>query len=125
MARKIALSNSRGSAVLEAVPVGMVVLVFVMGLLFAAYLMFARGWIQYQGEQALYCVNEARPASVCRRELAGRLTQFLPWGKLGNIDLRFQGDKGKLDIKWVIEGFTIRISKQMSMRQIIRKKGLP
>src|SRR5690242_14548712 len=122
MARKIVLSDSRGSAVLEAVPVAMVIFVFVSGILLAAYLMFARGWIQYQGEQALYCVNESRPVSVCRRELAGSINQFLPWGKLGNIDLRFQGDKGKLDIKWVIEGFTIRISKQMSMRQIIRKK---
>jgi hypothetical protein len=125
MARRIALSNSRGSAALEAVPVIMVVLVFVLGLLFATYLIFARGWIQYQGEQALYCVNESRPVAVCRRELAGQIKQFLPWGKLGNIDLRFQGDKGKLDIKWVIEGFTIRISKQLSMRQIVRKKGLP
>ena len=109
---------------MEAVPVISVVLVFVIGALFAAYLMFARGWIQYQGEQALYCVNEARPVPLCRRELSNKINQFLPWGKIGNIDLRFQGDKGKLDIKWVINGFTIRISKQLSMRQIIRKKGL-
>jgi hypothetical protein len=124
MARKIAPGNSRGSTVLEAVPVVMVLFVFVTGLLFAAYLIFARGWIQYQGEQALYCVNESRPVSICRRELAGRLNRFLPWGRLGDVDLRFQGDTGKLDIKWVIEGFTIRISKRMSMRQIVRKKGL-
>lgn len=109
---------------LEAVPVFAVLLVFVAGLLLAAYLMFARAWIQYQGDQALYCISESRPASVCRKQLTTKLNQFLPWGKAGRIDLRFNNDKGKLDIKWNIQGFTIHIAKQLSVRQILRKKGL-
>lgn len=115
----------RGSAALEAIPVAAVLAVFAAGFIFAAYFMFARSWIQYQGEQALYCVSEKRPAAACKRELTGKINQYLPWGKIGDIDLYFRGDKGKLDIKWVVHGFTIRISKQISMRQILRRKGLP
>jgi hypothetical protein len=124
MAHKIAVTSARGSAALEAVPVIAVLLVFVAGALLAAYLMFARAWIQYQGDQALYCMSESRPTVVCHKRLRAKLNQFLPWGQFGRIDLSFHGDKGKLDIKWVIQGFTIHIAEQLSIRQIIRKKGL-
>lgn len=97
MAPAITVSNQRGSALIESLPVFLVLVTLVSGVLLATYLLFARAWIQWRSEQALYCMAVEQHDGLCRRQLNETVAEFLPWG-----DARFSlsGANGK----WLVEG---------------------
>lgn len=76
------LSKQNGSALWETLPVLALVIFLVSAFLLTSYLMFARAYILYQAEQALYCVAEQAAPGDCRAQLRARVTRTLPWGDL-------------------------------------------
>lgn len=125
---QVAAANQRGSALLEAIPVIGVILVFVTGLLLAGYLIFARQWLQYQGEQGLYCLASLDSIFLCRKKVQAQLTRFLPWTE--QCELRMQNSlrsgerQWRIDIQWKYAGVNLNSRKQMSVEQILRNKDL-
>jgi len=129
MALPVARSNQRGGALTEALPVVLVLAVFVSGLLLMVYLMFARAWIQYQSEQALYCLAEARPVSRCRKQLEQRLSRLLKWGHPGVLRLTTY-DRGRgvdvwtVEAEWKIKAYNLRVKKQLDTRRLLQSRAL-
>lgn len=123
------MNNQRGTAVLEGVGVLFVITSFVSVVMMGAYLWFARGWIQYQSEQALYCLAESRPEVMCRRALKANVARFLPFGKVRNLG--YSNERGrfgvKLDWKWEVKwdqkkfGYNVRVDKKLDMRKIPKR----
>lgn len=113
--------NSRGSAMLEAVPVTLVLLAFVSGLLLAAYLLFARAWIQYQSEQALYCAAVESPG--CRRQLEDQVRRFIPWGNISS-DVHSSGTNWSAEVRWNYQDYSFRVAKDLTPRLILKNRAL-
>ncbi len=109
-------------AVAEALPVFTTLLVFMFGILLGAYFIFARAWIQYQSEQALYCMAEGRLS--CRQQLRTKLKAALPFGEEQRIELSSQNDLWKTKVEWKIQGYKISVMKDLSARALIRSKAL-
>ena len=116
--------NNKGSAAVESLPVASLLILFVTGILAAAYLIFARAWLQYQGEQALYCLSEARPAFTCRRQLEKKLSGALPFGKAGALDLSSRDDVWKVRAEWKIRGFRLQVRKELGTRRLLQSRAL-
>jgi hypothetical protein len=116
--------NNKGSAAVESLPAAALLILFVAGILAAAYLIFARAWLQYQGEQALYCLSEARPVYACRRRLETKLSGALPWGKAGALDLSSRDDVWKVRVEWKIRGFRLQVRKELGTRRLLQSRAL-
>lgn len=124
MAQVNAKKTERGTALVEGLPALLCLMIFVSGLLLSAYLIFARSWIQYQSEQALYCLAESRSYEMCRRKMEQKLDRALPFGQTHFVRLSGGGDLWKVDVRWKIHDFEIKIRKQLSVRQILRSRAL-
>lgn len=105
-------------ALIEAAAAVLVAAFFVGGVLLGAYLWFARAWIEYQSEQALYCVAEARPAPHCRRRLHERLNGFLPYRDSLQTTLQSGRENWKLRLEWKWNGYRIHLEKELSTRRM-------
>lgn len=120
--------NERGSAALEIWPVFATLVLFTMGLLTGVYLIFARAWIQYQSEQALYCLSEAKPVVLCRRSLEKKLTGALPWGQVGPLSLHSstvgKNEQWKVDVEWKFQRVSLKIAKELDARRLLQSRAL-
>ena len=117
------INNQRGTAALEAIPVSILLFVLIAGILLAAYLMFARGWIQYQSEQALLCAAETRTGFLCKSRLDKKLNDFLPWGK-STAQIQAAQDRWSVEVTWKFQNFSFRIVKELTPKQILARKVL-
>ena len=122
------LNRNAGSAMAEALPAIAALLIFIAGISIGVYLIFARAWMQYQSEQALYCLGEAKPAFICRRFLERKLESGLPWGRLGKMQLnsvaRGQHQKWNIEVEWKIRNFTLRVHKELGTRALLQSRAL-
>ena len=116
--------NNRGIAAVEAVPTVGILVTFVAALLLGTNLIFSRAWLQYQGEQTLFCLAERHSNFECRTRLKKKLVDALPFGHLGEIRMVDQGDKWKIFLDWKLKNWNVRISKELSSRQILHSKAL-
>jgi len=119
----MAITNARGSALLEGLPVVMVLLVFVSGLMLLTYLLFVRVWMQYQGEQALYCLAEGRSRFHCQSRLKSDLDRFLPWGE---STAHTSGSKTRwwVEIKWNYKHIRFQLQRELTPELILKNKAL-
>ena len=117
------ISNNRGTALLEAVPVMLIILSLVLGLMIAFYLFFTRAWIQYQSEQALYCAAEARASFPCRSQLEGKLKKFLPWGR-SSVLLQASNNTWTVEVRWGYGQFSFHTLKELTPKHILASKAL-
>lgn len=108
---------------MEMLPVMLLLLIFVMGLLVAAYLLFARAWIQYQTEQALYCLAEQRTPLNCKAQLQARLERFLPWGETWS-QLQNSNDEWSATVHWNYQNYSFHVAKKLNSRLILNPKVL-
>ena len=120
--------NDKGSALTEALPATAALFAFIAGILLATYLIFARAWIQYQSEQALYCLSEAKPVLVCRRNLEKKISAALMWGRPGDLRLN-SGTRGKNEIwssevQWRIGKYQLSVRKQLDTRRLLQSRAL-
>ncbi|HMN68027.1 MAG TPA: hypothetical protein PKC28_05760 [Bdellovibrionales bacterium] len=124
MAPPIKKANERGGAFLESLLVTAFLLVLVTMLLVVFYALFARAWIGYQSEQALYCAAEGRPPPICKARWKSRLENFLPWGRVERLRLGKGRDKWNSEIVWTVERFRYRSARELGIRAIARNRGL-
>ena len=124
MALRILKINSRGQALLEAVPATLLLLVFVVGVLGAAYFIFGRAWLSYVGEQGLYCLAEGRGVPVCRALIQRRVSGALPWGSLERVSLGDHGESWSVEIRWHLQNVRFHVSKRLRVKDILRNKAL-
>jgi hypothetical protein len=122
------LRKNVGSAMAESLPAIAALLVFIVGICLGVYLIFARAWMQYQSEQALYCLSESKPAFICRRALEKKLLAGLPWGRLGKMQLS-TAEKGKhqnwnVEVEWKIRTFTLSVRKELGTRRLLQSRAL-
>ena len=116
-------TNSRGSSVLEALPVVLLLAAFVAGLFLAAYLLFARAWIQYQAEQALYCVVEERGSIHCHAQLQSQLEKFLAWGQ-SHSRVSGRGANAEVEIEWKYQNYAVKVHRELNPKLILSQKAL-
>lgn len=109
---------------MEALSSTSALVIFVVGFLLGAYLMFARAWLQYQSEQALYCLAEGKPVAVCRRDLAMKVSAALPWGALESSRLVTSARGWEVEVRWRFQQFDFVITRQLDSRRILRNRGL-
>jgi hypothetical protein len=119
----VPINNPRGSALLEAAPVMLLLAVFAAGICLAAYLFFARAWIQYQNEQALHCAGERRGGLTCKYELEEKLNRFLPWGESTAL-VQATNDQWTVEVQWKYAEFSFHLVKTLSPKQILAAKAL-
>ncbi len=122
------LKNDAGSAIVESLAAITALLVFIVGIWIGVYLIFARAWMQYQSEQALYCLSESKPALICRRALQKKLVTGLPFGRLGRMRLS-SAAKGKhqnwnVEVEWKIRTFTLSVRKELGTRRLLQSRAL-
>jgi hypothetical protein len=116
--------TERGTALLEAAGALGVLSLFLSGLLAVCYLLFARAWIQYQSEQALYCLSEGTRTSTCRSTLEKNLARFLPWGELKNVVVFEERDQWRVQLQWRTgwqwPNYAISVHKHLSTKMIAK-----
>jgi hypothetical protein len=125
MAPLHAIADRRGSAVIEAAAVAGVLVVFTAGVLMTIYILFARAWLQYQSEQALYCLAERRGTAACRSLLSARARALLPYGNLTTMDLRAEHGRWIAEVRWEWQGYALHFSKRLTPALILRNRALP
>lgn len=108
-------ADQRGGALWEAIPVFGIVSGLVLAVLLAAYLLFARAHVIYQGEQALYCVAERQPPGRCRERFARRVKSFLPWGELRVRSLESSGSGASMRGDWRWMGFRVALDRRLDL----------
>jgi len=114
-----------GQALTEALPVTLLLGLFISGLLLVAYLLFARSTIQYQSEQALYCAAQKHKSkSDCAMELKQAIEQALPWGDLA-VDVEKQANKWTTEVQWTYQGYSFNMYKELTPKQMLNAKALP
>lgn len=107
---------------IEALSVASLTLILVLGLLIASYLMFARAWVDYQGEQTLYCLAEAR--LHCQASLIANTSRFLPWGTLRLRRLARNQDQYSVEAVWHFHQVRWVMRKTLKIKDIVRNKDL-
>lgn len=117
------LNNSRGTALIESLPVMSVLLIFIGGMLLAGYLMFARSWIQFQSEQALYCVAQTPRPWNCHEKLKMQLKRFLPWGDVW-ANIESQDSNWTVEVKWSYSDYSFHLKKELNPELILNPKAL-
>ena len=123
MAPQIALNNTRGTALVESLPVLIVFAVLVSGLLLATYLLFARAWIQWCAEQALYCTAVDPSAGRCRQQLESSLREFLPWGEVHAFVSQGR-QPWTVEVRWRYGDFGFQTRRMLNSQSLTAKKGL-
>jgi hypothetical protein len=119
--RAVGLNNPRGSALLEALPVGLLLVFIVSGALLVAYFLFARSWIQYQSEQALYCAAQSH--WDCKYQLQEKLQQFLPWGQT-QVQVQGNNQLWTVEVQWKYRDYSFHLHKELNPAQILKTKVL-
>jgi len=117
------LRSSRGSALIESIPVIAVLLTFTSGLLLAAYFLFAQIWIGYQSEQALYCVAEGRHAAQCERQLKMDIQAALPWGRFES-HVQAWRSQWRVEVIWRYKDYQIKFTKELNPKLAMGKRDL-
>src|ERR1044072_1779965 len=109
--------TERGSAVLEGVMSFTVLAAFTIGLLTGCYLLFARGFIEYESEQALYCLAEGQPSFICRSRLRDSVARYLPFGSMSRAglgtDTRGLWD---VDVEWQWSNYRVQMHRKLSSK---------
>lgn len=123
MAPQIALSNARGTTLVETLPVLIVFAVLVGGLLLATYLLFARAWIQWCAEQALYCTAVEQMSGPCRRQLESSVREFLPWGEVHSFVSQGR-QPWTVEVKWRYGDFGFQTRRRLSSQSLTANGGL-
>lgn len=113
-------ANTKGSALLEALPVALMLALFVSGVLAIFYFSFARVWIQYQGEQALLCLAQGQLS--CKRTLTNQIHEILPFGDIDRLELTKGEQRWDLLIDWKWNHFHLHIEKGLFLRDLTRNK---
>ena len=113
--------TSRGSAVVEFSAVAGFVVVLVTVTLVAAYLAFARAYLEYRTEQALYCLAERRHRTGCAEGLRRAVNGTLAFGRIQKMRLVETRDTWKVELTWQIHDFVFRFDKTLDRRRVLRK----
>ena len=99
--------------------------VLVIGILFALYFVFARAWLFYHAEQALYCVAEERPGKVCRESLMRNLRRFLPWGDVQLLALDKLPAGAVIRMRWRIKEYSLPVHRKLDLSWSRRSRFSP
>lgn len=105
------INKCRGQALLEAVLALPCTLLIFFVLIAIVYLGFARAWIGYQSDQALFCLAEGESQFHCRRMIEKSVQRFLPFGELRRVQLDSFNDQWRATIDWQWTQFHIKRQK--------------
>lgn len=117
------INKQTGSALWESLPVMGLIIVFVSGALLAAYLLFARAWVLFHAEQALYCAAERKPAHHCRARLKDKVSSALPWGTLQISALAGEPAGARLHAQWTFKKFHVPIRRKLDLSSSKRSRS--
>jgi hypothetical protein len=91
---------ARGSAVLEFTVVAPALLAIVTLTLVAGYLVLARAWLEYQSEQALYCLATGRARKICGRDFTRRIHETLGFGRVVAFTATRRPQSWSVRVEW-------------------------
>jgi hypothetical protein len=113
--------NARGGAAVEAVVTTGFLIALIGATLCAAYAAFARAYLEYRAEQALYCLGERRPPPVCGARLRSTIQRTLAYGRLGRLTLIDGRDAWRVRFEWRLGHVIFRLDKALSRRRVLKK----
>lgn len=116
--------TERGFALVEALPVLSVLAMLVAGLMITTYLLFARAWVSWQSEQALYCAAVRPRAERCERDLVAKVREFLPWGR-ARAHVGGLGPRWEVEVWWQWNSIRIHERRELTPRAIVSNRDLP
>lgn len=87
------------------------------------YLISARAWLQYQSEQALYCLASENPGWNCQTRLNAQLKRYLPWGHW-RTRATSTGNQWSVDVQWNYKNYQVHLLKELNPKLLVRKKDL-
>ena len=108
------MKSSSGQALLETVlllPCAMLLFVCFLSLAYAA---FARAWIGYQTDRALFCLAEGESEFQCKKNIESSVNEFLPFGRFHHLQLSSNGDQWLAEVDW--RWNQIRLQKQKTLK---------
>lgn len=114
--------NERGTAMLEALAVSSLLVAVITGLFLAAYFLFARGWVEYQTEQSLYCLAENQFG--CQFRLEQNVKRFLPYGSVLVNRLRGKTGQFEVHLTWKFQGVRLTVQKTLDLKSAARSRDL-
>lgn len=114
---------ARGQALVEFALTSVVITVVVGATLFALYAHFARAWLEYTSEQALYCLSEGRGDQICRANLR-RDALRIPFVTLTDARLVRRRDSCLITVRWRIRTYEFQLVKALNARRVLSRAGL-
>jgi hypothetical protein len=124
MAPPINLESERGSALFEALAAS-VFMVYLSGVLLSGlYLFWTHAWLNYQSDQALFCVGAGGMRFQCERVLKRKSQDFLPWGNFTFIELSGFSDQAELKMEWQWGEWKKQYRKNLRIKDIIKRRDL-
>lgn len=81
------LCRAKGSALLEALIVGPVTLILISGILFVAYLGYAKLWLDHLAYRSVICLSKHRSKITCQTEISQTARRVLFLGHIHSFQL--------------------------------------
>lgn len=94
------MNNNKGQALIESVLVLPGILLIFLLLLSLAYVGFARAWINFQIDRALFCLAEGESEFQCRQETTKIMQRYLPLGQLHTMTIISSRDQWRAQVRW-------------------------
>jgi hypothetical protein len=114
----------RGSAVLESIPVILLLVGFMLAILSAGYFVFSRAELQFHSERGLYCLAQGRSSIQCEREWKDRVRSILPFGEIASARLQSGREEWSAEMIWRWQGYELKIHKRLSIKDIAANRVL-
>lgn len=110
----MALSNQRGTTLVEAT-LSLPVFILIVGLTFTTvYLCVAQSWLNDSAEEAALCVAEKMSTHFCKAELRKKTEMTLPFGEYKRLSVLHYDSK--IVVSYEFRAFNIRLSNENSLQ---------
>lgn len=108
------MSNHNGQSILEAILLLPCAFLLLLCFSWLSYAGFARAWIGFQMDKALFCLAEGTQQWECEKSAKQAMNQFLPFGQIRLLNLQTQPDRWQAKVAW--EWNEIHLLKEKSLK---------
>lgn len=96
------MKGSQGTALVEFSLSAVMVTLFILMIVLLGYFIFAKVRVSNIGYDALICVAERQPQSLCRKKAMKRLKRELPFGRIDRVHLKESRGWFRANINWTL-----------------------
>ena len=96
------MKDSQGTALVEFSLSATLVALFILMAVLVAYFFFAKVRVSNIGYNALICVAQRQPKSLCQKEATKQLESDLPFGRIDRVHLKESRGWFRANINWTL-----------------------